>query len=129
MAGKYNEVIVDSLANRWRATNATVGATCVAASPTLGDLRELHNLTSVNVSIANMSAAASTVTLSVRDASIAGTVLASLDIVTPAAAGSTNSLYFDLPGNRGTPISVDLGLLGGSVAGKLNICGWKEIDR
>jgi len=90
-------------------------------------------LEAVIFSVKNLTAAASTVVMEVREASIAGTVLASVEIIT-AAGATTADCYSQwyIPASRGVPgtaygnLSVSFNTVQTSVVAKLNTSGWLE---
>lgn len=128
MAKKTDELIIHQLADRWTVTHNPAAGTTVIASQA-GVAKALHQLTTLNCSIANMTAAAVTVTLSVRDSSIAGTVLAQFGYVVGTNSATQSSYYLDLPGLIGNAIVAEMGTPAASVTQKITICGWTEFGR
>ena len=123
MAAREAALIIDSLGNNWNANSApTAGTTCTASVAPAAKGRV--NLSVLGWSVRNATAAGVTVTLSVRDASIAGTVLASWDMLVATASALTDTFYPQIRGLRGNAISVDFGAPAASVTQKVNIAGW-----
>lgn len=132
---------VDGLLNdyyrqRWNVTSApSGGTTCVVNTKTAFPLISSRNrnvLEAVIFSVKNLTAAAATATLEVREASITGTVLASVDII--VAAGATFADCYSqwyIPATRGGTadyghLSVSMNTVQASVVQKINITGWLE---
>lgn len=116
------------MANRWSATHAPAAAgTIVLASPTPTDGHYIAHLDHLSLSIKNMAAAAHTVTTAVRDSSVAGTVLWSLDLVVAAAASReilVPSIHLEATKNKPFVVTQDTVLA--SVKATVNIAGWAE---
>ena len=139
MTKHVDGLLDDYFYNRWNATSApSAGATCSASSgrgvgsgnanamPTLSR----NILEAIVFSILNRTAAATTATLEIREASIGGSVLASVDIITAASATSADcySQYYQYA-TRGNDISVSFNTVQASVTQKINISGWTEQSR
>lgn len=125
MANRSEGLITDSLIHLWNANSApAAGTTCVANSPALDTTKPI--LTQLGWSIRNATAAAFTATLSVRDVSIAGTVLATWDIVTATNGGNVDTFAVNLAGSKGKSIFVEFGTPAASVTQKVSIAGWRN---
>jgi len=130
MAKHADSLLMNTLGKRWTATAApAANTTCVATSPTPEVPTAIMNLTNLNISLRNQAAAAVTSTCSIRDASIAGTVLASLDFIVAAGGSNAQSFYWDMPCNTGNPVVAEFGTPAASVIQKITICGWQETQR
>ena len=133
MAQKAQALLIDSIGRRWSARSApAVSATAVATmSADPGMPKGRHVVDSVIGSFMNRTAAAVTVTASVRDASIAGTVLADADFIADSvaaaagAAGVAFQMIGPFPGLRGNAVVADL-TAATSVIGKITMAGWTE---
>lgn len=128
MSKKSEQVEMDSLINRWIATNApAIGITCTASSgaPETGGGR-LY-LDSILWSVNNgKNAAAATFTASIRDASIGGTVLESWDVIVAGGASVVDDYYTVVPGLVGNAIVFEFGTPQASTSQKATIGGWQE---
>ena len=125
MANRSEGLIVDSLIHLWNATSApAAGTTCVANSGAVD--RQKNVLTQLGWSIRNVSAAAYTATLNVRDASPAGTVLASWDMIVGTNSAQLDTFGVNILSSRGVPIYVDFGTPAASVTQKVSIAGWRN---
>ena len=125
MANRSEGLITDSLIHLWNATHApAAGTTCTANSGAVD--KQKNVLTQLGWSIRNASAAAVTATLSVRDASPAGTVLASWDTIVAVGGSQLDTFGVNLLSSRGVPIYVDFGTPVASVTQKVSIAGWRN---
>lgn len=137
MANKSEGLFTDYLFNRWAVTSApAAGTTCVASvgkgagSTNLSLGKGRHILEGVIYSLKNLTGASVTAVMEVREASIAGTVLASVDII--VAAGVTVQDCFSqwyIPATRGNDLCVSFNTVQASVAQKLNPFGWTEVSQ
>ena len=125
MAARDAGLIIDSLGNNasmhTSGNNVTVSA---SISPSSGSTRMM--LTNIPWSVKNMTAAAATVSLNVRDSSIGGTLRASWDIVVATNSSLQDSFMVNIKGLRGQAINVDFGLPASSVNCKVTAVGWEE---
>ncbi len=126
MARREEGLIIDSLGHSWNAqASPSAGTTCTCSvAPSSGLTRVM--LTNLGWSIRNAGAAAFTATLNVRDASIAGTVLASWDMIVGAAASLQDTYPLSIKGIRGHNLSFDFGTPASSVTQKVSAMGWEE---
>jgi hypothetical protein len=125
----------DYLRQRWSRTSAPAGGSTCEANTGFANIsaRQRTILEAIVFSVKNLTAAASTVVMEVREASITGTVLASVEIVT-AAGATTADCYSQwyVPASRGVPgtaygnLSISFNTVQASVVAKLNTCGWLE---
>ena len=128
MANRAQGLFGDYLDNRWTYTdsqvNATIAPTMVAAPQSSKEQRHLDYLSIV---VLNKSAAASTVTVSVRDASVAGTVIAQYPLL-PAAAGNLhlNPANIHLLATVGKGIFATQDTVVTSVVVAVNAGGWTD---
>lgn len=129
MSKKENELLIYSLANRWVAHHEpAAGTTCVGTVAAIAKAQ--HNTTSLSYSILNTTAAAVTCTLSIRDASIAGTVLSQWKFtVATATAQQGTFANLDLPGIMSNALVAEFGTPASSVTQSLSMCGWTELER
>lgn len=129
MANKADELILYEYANRWNAhAEPAAGTTCVgtlAAVP-----KAVHNCVSLSYSILNLTAATVNSTLSIRDASIGGNVLARWLFATAAAGANQGTLAnIELPGLMGSALVAEFGTPTASVTQTVAMCGWTENER
>lgn len=126
MSKNADGFITDSLNHIANANHApAAGTTCVASVSTNSGHEKLH-LTSLGWSIRNVTAAAFTATLSVRDGSIAGTVLATWDILCAANAGQLDNFATHIMASKGNPIVAEFGTPAASVTQKVSIGVWRN---
>lgn len=125
MANRSEGLITDSLIHLWNANHApAAGTTCVANSGVVDTCKPI--ITQLGWSIRNATAAAFTATLSVRDVSIAGTVLATWDIVTAVGGGNVDTFRLNIVGSKGKALFVEFGTPAASVTQKVSIAGWRN---
>ena len=129
MANRADSLIAWMFGNRWRATHApAAAATLVLASPQPQSSTERVHLETMFYSIANKNAGNDfTVTVSIRNASAAGTVLASLDelvLASQTAKVSMSAMAF--PGKDGQALAITMDTVLASVKATCNIAGWIE---
>ena len=132
------DMMNDVLTKRWSDTDAPAGgaAVSVSSNTNLGE-QDLHanarqNLETLIYSISNRvgaGGAAATVTVSVRHATPAGTVMASMDHLIGASSvvnvAMTNLMF---QGKRGKAIRVTMDTVVASLGQKVSISGWTEDD-
>lgn len=129
MANKADELVIYEYANRWVAHHEpAAGTTCVATVAAVP--RAQHNCVSLSYSIQNLTAAAVNGTLSIRDGSIGGTVLARW-LITQATATASQGTFanIELPGIMSNALVVEFGTPAGSVTQTVAMCGWTENER
>lgn len=136
MSRADEQLLNDYFKQRWSVTSApSGGTTCVANTKTAvprlnGASRNI--LEAIIFSVKNLTAAACTQTLEVREASITGTLLASVDIICPTAVTTADcySQWYISAARAGTAdyghLSVSFNTVQASVSQKINICGWME---
>lgn len=111
------------LGDRWTITSAPGAATTVAASVS-GATNERITLECLSYTIKNTNASAFTVVTSVRDASVAGTVIASWeDVIAAGAVGSKHLPGLGISTSRAMHITQDTVLA--SVSARVSATGWK----
>jgi hypothetical protein len=129
MSKGVDGLLDDYFRARWSSTNApAAGTTCVATTGVVNlSSRSRNIIEMLGFSARNVTAAAVTMTLSVRSASIAGTVLASWDFILAANVG-IQDCYSQLNINapRGQDIVVEFGTPVASVTQKVSVSGWTE---
>lgn len=136
MSKGVDGLLDDYYRQRWSSVSApAAGTTCVASAGIgagLATNKPMSNkarniLEAVVFSVKNLTAAATTVVMKVSEASIAGTVLASVELVVGigATASDCYSQWY-IPGTRGNDLVVSFDTVQASVVMKLNPCGWTE---
>lgn len=132
MANKADALLTDYLYERWNAVSApAAGTTCVANVGATG--MPAYNrimIEMISFSARNVTAAAVTLTLSARAASIAGTSLGSWDFIVGANA-SIQDCYsqVNIAGIRGQDVFLEFGTPQASVTQKISASGWKEVSQ
>ena len=132
MAYKSDELLIASMAHTWsNSSNPAAGTTCVAQSTTPKDPTGRCNMSAMNISVRNVSGASVTVTASIRDTSIAGTVLSAFDFIVGNNASTAQSFFLGLVSNPtlGAPLVAEFGTPVASVTQKITISGWNEFKR
>jgi len=130
MSKGVDGLLDDYFRARWNGVSQpAAGTTCVATTGTTATLsnKQRNMLEMLGFSARNATAAAVTMTLNVRAASIAGTVLAAWDFIL-ANGVSIQDCYSQLNINapRGQDIVVEFGTPVASVTQKVSISGWTE---
>jgi len=140
MANASDGLFKDYLRERFTQTTSAAGVTaCASASGVANGNGNLPNnmpaksravVESLTFSAANKTAAGVTVTVSVRDASIAGQVLNSWDFLV-AAGGVTNDCYAQLnvAALRGHDLVAEMGTPNASLSYRVSIAGWFEVSQ
>ena len=132
MSKRSELLLACMLGNRWDKTHApTAGATLILSSPSIATTPQARtHLETFWYSIRNMmgaGAANTTVTFSIREASAAGTVIASVDhLVSPSSSANVSASDLHITGKRGNAIAVTMDTVVGSVKATVNIAGWIE---
>jgi len=138
MANKSEGLFADYMRERWTATNnPAAGTTCVAAASGVAGgtglpanflgAKERFIIESLIYSARNVTAAAVTLTASVRASSITGTVLASWDVIVGAGASVQDCFaQLNFPAPRGQDLVVEFGTPAASVTQKVAAAGWIE---
>ena len=128
MSKRSDGLLADLLGQRWQATHSpAAAATIVLASPTPTDGHTTIHLDHLSFSIKNMAAATHTVTTAIRDASIAGTVLWSMDhLVTNATSKEVTISNMHVEATKGKPLVITQDTVLASVKATVNIAGWSE---
>jgi hypothetical protein len=127
MASKDSSLTIDYYSNRFAARSApSAGTSCVATQAAPASPISRINVENVLYSIRNSTAAGVTYTLSVRDASSGGTVLADFDFVVATATQQQGSLYVQVPGLRGNAVVAEFGTPASSVTQKVIMTGFLE---
>ena len=110
---------------RWTETNnPAAGTTCVISVAAAGGSR--HVIEQLLVSQRNQTAAAYTATLTVRDSSIGGTVLAQQDFLTGAAAMTQGNPQIEVRGLHGNAVVAHFAPPAASVTQKITAAGHTE---
>lgn len=130
MSKRSDLLVACMLGNRWRAASgSTVAAVVSVVSPAV-DSQSRPHLETLWYSFRNFGGAGgatTTVQLQVRNASVTGTVLASVDhLVLASTAANVSFANMQLPGKRGSKIVVTTDTVLGSVSASINAVGWIE---
>lgn len=128
MSKKSEGLFGNFLGDKWSLTHAPAAGTTVVASVSAPQsAKDRHILECLSFSVKNMAAAAHTVTVAVRDASVAGTVLMSLDSIIAAAASKEVVLdSLGLPAGKGNAIHITTDTVLASVKATVNATGWTD---
>lgn len=125
MNPKSQEALISALLRRWSEThNPSANTTCVVSKAALG--LSTHVLDTLTASQRNQGAAAFTSTLTVRDASPAGTILAQMEFVTGTNAAERENLKLGIRGLKGNAIVAVFDPPGASVTQKITAAGYSE---
>ena len=125
MGIKGTGLLADLLGQRWTITSSPSAGATVTASVSTGSSAERITLDCLSYTFKNMSAGAFTCTTSVRDASVAGSVVASWqDVVATASSGGRHldSLGISIASGHSLFITQDTVLA--SVVASVNATGW-----
>lgn len=123
MNPRANAALIASLVDRWSEThNPSANTTCVASHAGVAQSR--HILDTLIASQRNQAAAAFTATLTIRDSSIAGTILAQLEFVTAVNAADRFSERVGIPALKGNAIVAAFDPPAASVTQKITIAGY-----
>lgn len=126
MSKRSDGLLADELAHRWAVTSAPAAGATVVASVSAAQAHEKLTLDCLSYTIKNMSAAAFTVTTSVRDASVAGTVLASWDeIIGVAVTGGKHLEGLGISTAKGNSLFFTQDTVLASVKATVNATGWR----
>ena len=127
MSAKSTESLVASILQRWSEThNPAAGTTAIASHAAAANYR--HTLDILVASQFNQAAAAFTATLTIRDASIAGAILAQLNFVTAAAGIDRFNQRVAIPGLVANAINAAWEPPGTSITQKVAISGYSEVN-
>ena len=124
MSKRSDGLIIESLGNGWNmcTTGANVTVSC-SVSPAI---KARAHLTQLGWSIKNLTGAASTVAIHVRDASIAGTILAQWQIMTANGATNQDTFAVNIQGLRGSPLNIATDTVVASLTLSINTAGWLD---
>ena len=117
--------------NRWVATHSPAsGTTIVVQSPAATDGTSRPHLETLWYSIRNQTGAGSlqaTVTVQVRIASIAGTVIASNEhLLAPSTSANVQLVGMGVPGKRGKSLFIGMNTVVASLTQSVSAAGWVE---
>lgn len=124
MAQRADGLIIESLGNGW--TNCTTGANVTVTCGTSAAAKERIHLTQLGWSFKNLTGAAATVALQVRDASVAGTLLAQWQIMVPNATTLQDSFFVNIQGLRGNPLYIATDTVVANLTQSLSTAGWRD---
>lgn len=131
MSKRGDELLFDSLVNRWSKDSApAAGSTAQAVSPAVTGPRELHHIDDVGYSLVNLTAATVQSTLKIRSGPTSGsTVLGTISVSVPAGGSTQFNGPFTFLGKPGTQVSAEWSSIAASVVQTVTLCGWKEMTR
>jgi hypothetical protein len=130
MSKKSDELIQESLENRWSTTsNPNAASSCVCASPTPAFPSGKMNVDAITYSIVNQTAAAVQNTISLRSSAQSGSVLAQIRVLVPTAQSVQFNGAIQLPGKQGQLVSADITPAAGSVLQNVTLTGWQQPNR
>jgi hypothetical protein len=125
MSKRADGLIADELDNRWMVTEMETNVTVIASVAAPQSAKSTNYLDSISWTIANMNALGCTITASVRDVSLAGTVLAQWRLFVPGSTtAQVNPANIVLKATRGAAMHFVTDTVVGSVTASLNACGW-----
>jgi len=124
MSKRSEGLITDFYSNGFVARSAPAAGTTCVATVTPANPMTRANVEYLTYSVKNTTAAAFTVTATVSDASIGGTVLADWDFIVTNGVAAQGSLPLDLPGLRGNAVVASITPPASSVVQKVSIGGW-----
>lgn len=127
MSKKSDGLWANYLDDRWNVTQVVNGATITASVSAPQSAKSAHVLDALSVAVTNFNAAAHTVTIAVRDASAAGTILAQWKLFV-AGAGSTqlNPANLNIYGGKGNALHFTNDTVLASVSASVNASGWTD---
>lgn len=127
MSKRESELMIAELSQRANARSAPAAGTTASCSVQPATPNGRLNLNTYAYSIKNMTAAPVTVTASVSDASIAGTVLMDWDFVVAAAAAVQGAFTkLNVQGLRGNSITCWMSAPASSVVQKVAMATWED---
>lgn len=128
---KVDGLLADQMRERFTGTSApSAGATCAAnTGVTLSSSKARNVLESIIFSARNVSGGVVTLTCSVRAISIAGTAIASWDILVANNTSVQDCYNIRLPAPRGQDLWVEFGTPVSSVTQKVSIAGYTEVNQ
>src|SRR5690348_14485945 len=130
MSKRADELVFESLHNRWSTTsNPNAGSSCVCSSKAALSPVSRQNMDAITYSIVNQTAAAILNTLSIRNGTATGTVLAQLRIQVPTAQSVQFNGAINLPGKIGSNFEIDISGANASVLQNVSAQGWEESVR
>ena len=126
MANRDEAAVIDFLGNCWNST-FSIGNTAtasVSASVTPAIKGRAH-LTQLGWSVKNLSGSNSvTAVLEVRDASVAGTLLASWEIIVAAGTTQQDCYVLNIQGLRGKSLNMAFDVVRANLYTKVSAAGW-----
>ena len=124
MAGRADGLITDSLSQNIDSYTTGANVSLVATLSPVGQTKV--TMTNIMWSIRNATAAAYTATMTVRNASPAGTVRASVDMIVPVGASLQDSYQVNIKSKVGTSLVAYWDTFAASVTGKVAAIGWRQ---
>jgi len=130
MTKRSDLLVACMMGTRWQKTQTTVGALVAITSPTPIDSQSKVHLETIWYSFRNFAGAGganSTVGLEVRQASVAGTLVAHVDhLLAASTAQNVQALGLNYVGKPGKPLFIGTDTAVGSVTASVNASGWIE---
>lgn len=127
MSKRADGLIADMLSNRWSFTDLKTNATFTASVGDTQSAREQRHMDFFYLSVLNKNTANHTVTASLRDASVAGTVLAQFPFLVGASQVSQVSISdIHHVATQGKGFVVTLDTVAPSVTAAVNAAGWTD---
>lgn len=128
---KADQLLANMLGERWKVTHAPAAGTTILAhvtsTPSLSQRRHLDTLWYSIRNYVGAGGALATVTVSVRNASPAGTVIASVDHIVPISSTATVCMTnLGLFAKPGAGLAVTMDTVVASLTQKVTMAGWTE---
>ena len=122
MAAHDRALIIDSLGNGW--TDSTAGANVTLTPGVTPAIKGRAHLTQLGWSMKNLTASNATTVMTVRDASIAGTILGQWEIIVAAGVTGHDCWNPNIQGLRGNRLLGTFSTVQASVNYSLSLAGW-----
>lgn len=128
MSKQSDWLLAESLARRWSfQSNPAAGTTCAGSvSLSSGSPTGMMHVSSFAYSVVNQTAAAVFPKFTVRNASVAGTVLAQIALAVPVNGSTQFNGALELNSKRGSGLYADFSGPASSVTQTAAVCGWEE---
>ena len=126
MSKRFFNLFCNEFDARWQYTDNKTNATLVAQmSPNARNAKEIHHLDGFNLTIRNLNTLDFTMTAQIRDASLAGTVLAQWPLVLKGSqVAQVSPAGLHLIATKGAPFFITTDTVQPSVTAAVNACGW-----
>ena len=128
MSKRFFNLFCNEFDARWQYTDSKTNATLIAQmSPTARNGKEIHHLDGFNLTIRNLNTLDLTMTAHVRDASVAGTILAQWPLVLKGSqVAQVSPAGLHLVATKGAAFFVTTDTVQPSVTAAVNACGWVD---